>query len=455
MKSSSLTPLSAFAFVASALFVPPEWATISPSYTIRQALVSSRGEHVDLVIHAERPGDPIVRVQKRSLFRSSLAASGLDAAEIGDLFADELAAEGVSELETRRLLGGGFRVYEHFIDGLEGKAPFEDYENTTPSRYWTLVLPQNVQVVDTILQIEWFEDGLGGHAQLRFKVNAPLLLWPLNREEEPRFIDGDLIYALMALKTEHGSGWSAASGLTGNLATGYTFASTSHMAYTQTHRGYVEQHRLKLHPEQRQELFAHTLDEGTQARETQIYNLVYNSCINAVTRALAAVGAPVDAWHFNPYSLVSRLDASGLLDRSAPLASVNDEFVSPKRQLESPENAEALAMVRAYREWLESTAFEDASRLLARVIIEDQWTLAELNVAFGEMSALRRGDVTAAEAVARVRTALAGDDPNSPRAQRADRSVRRLVDGWFGIAVESGMEPEQLLRLLSNLNGAR
>ncbi len=279
-----------------------------------------------------------------------------------------------------QLLAGGYRVYGNFVDGLKGKNAFEPFQPTDPSELWQLYLPMKTQVTDTIFQLEWFRTSIGGHAQIRFKLSNPLLL--VSQETgELKFIEGDVVYALMALRTETGNqSWNAVTGLTGSFAASYMLATTSHMAGRQLRSddsSVVEQYRLNFTEAQKRNLFAYALQVGPRVGERDIYNLIYNSCINAALRAIRTIDSRVDAWEFNPYRVLPQLQSLGLVNETMP--TLNDEFLSPVRTLAEPANEATLQMVEKLRGVMATKTFEESIRTLAATVIEDRWTTAELN----------------------------------------------------------------------------
>lgn len=346
----------------------------------RQAPVPNAESRKDLTLFAAYPGDLIVITQKRSLLVASPEEHLLPSEQVINLYKEELTQK-MSPSQADTLLKSGFKVYKHFINGIKNKQTFEQVTASDRAQMWQLVVPNTIQVTSSILQLEWFSAGLGGHAQVRLKLSQPLLLISEDAPHTTQFIDGDIVYSLMALRTLNGADvWGPVTGLTGAFANTYMVASAAHMASIQTNvsnGSYIEQYEMNFSAQQNQNLLNYVLTNGSRAKENEIYNLIYNSCIQAALRALRTVDSRIDASEFNPYVVVPKLRQLGLIKKQ--LQSNNREFNSPVQSLRNSQNSENLALVAKLRPLMNSTVFSESIRLIAAVIIEDRWTASELN----------------------------------------------------------------------------
>ncbi|RYZ76176.1 MAG: DUF4105 domain-containing protein [Proteobacteria bacterium] len=350
-------------------------AQMTAQMLFKNAPVPTSSQLKDLRFFADQPGDSVVTVQRPSLNAVDASAALLSKSQIEQAFGAQIGAG-----QAAQVLSSGYRVFGNFVDGLKGKPEFAPFNAADPSELWQVIIPNRTTVNETILQLEWFRTSIGGHAQIRFKLSNPLLLVSQD-DGRTKFVDGDVIYALMALKTQNGSqNWNAVTGLTGAFASSYMLATSQHMAHRQLRAddsSFVEQYRLRLTSAQMQNMFSYALTVGPRVGEREIYNLIYNSCIQAALRAIKTVDARVDHWEFNPYNVVPELQGLGLISEQLP--SANDEFQSPVRTLQDPSNLKTLALVEKLRGVMATSIFSQSLRSLAAVIIEDRWTTVELN----------------------------------------------------------------------------
>jgi len=390
----------------------------------------------NLTIYADRPNDPLITNQKLSL---------------QEITFNELPMHLPS-------IKNGFRYFKNFIHGIEGRALFENVEVQDQAEFWFMALPTNVAVKKAILQMEWFKEGYGGHAQLRFVLDSPIVL--ISKKGEIQTISGDVVYTLQAIRSINGSQtWGPMTGLTGTFANTYSLASTQHMANIQAGVNFIEQHELNFGQSQRDAMFQYALGYGTQAKERELYNIIFNSCIQAVLDVVNIGDDAVNEWVFNPYSVVKHLNTLKLIKKNISLPSLNKEFNSPVQKLESPENKKMLDYVRANESKITSPIFEDSLRLLAQIILEDRWTLAELELAIESIEEASQAikangrDLSTEVLVQKVISAFRKIDPNHPRTLAARSSVLRLVHGLGEILKSNGMQVEDFLLMLSKLNG--
>ncbi|MGZ3726553.1 MAG: lipoprotein N-acyltransferase Lnb domain-containing protein [Pseudobdellovibrio sp.] len=346
---------------------------MSDKMLLSQAPVPNLQNRKDLMLYADKPSDILISGQKKSLTVVAPQDQLLTNDQILKLYSTQLGSSAD--------LTQGFKVYGNFIDGIKGKKAFDKVELTDQADMWQMVLLNSEQVQESILHLEWFNSGIGGHAQIRFKLSQPILLISQDDPSQTKWISGDIVYTLMALRTVNGNpDWGVATGLTGAFANSYSMATAAHMAAIQTNLdngSYVEQYQLKLSPMQNQSLLSNVLLVGSQAQEKEVYNLIYNSCIQAAMRALKSVDSRVDEWEFNPYMVLSDLQALGLIEKQLP--SVNQEFNSPVQSLQNAQNAKNLAIVGKLRPAMGKAVFSESLRTLADVIIEDRWSSVDLN----------------------------------------------------------------------------
>ncbi len=421
---------------------------MSDKMLLPQAPVPNMQNKKDLMLYADRPSDILIVDQKKSLRAVSTQEQLLPNSEIIKAFRSQLGRQ-LDEEEAALTLNQGFRVYANFIDGIKNKKAFDKVELTDQAEMWQMVMLNATQVEQSILHLEWFSSGIGGHAQLRFKLDKPLLLISQDEPRRVKWIEGDIVYTLQVIRTVGGgSGWGIVTGLTGALANAYIVASSAHMASIQTNLNngsYIEQYQLKLSQEQNQELLANVLQVGSEAQEKEVYNLIYNSCIQAVMRALKAVDARVDAWEFNPYQVLDSLKKVDIIEKQ--LASVNEEFKSPVQSLMNSQNAKSLYMVNKIRASMSSAAFSESLRTMADVIIEDRWSSAELSalievVAQLDLKTASLGDIQAAIAKAQFENKLPA---------KTTPSIQKLIMELAKVLQRNQLELKDLMAIFATI----
>lgn len=420
---------------------------MSEKMILRQVPAPSLDSRKDLTLYSQNPSDTIVVNQKRSLLAVAPSDQLISTERMMSLFKSELTKT-MSAEAADQILQPGLKVFTNFIDGIKNHQAFDKVELSDSAQMWQMVIPNSAQVQKSILHLEWFSTGIGGHAQIRFKLNTPLLLISLDAPHEVKFIQGDIVYALMALRTEHGSKfWGPVTGLTGAFANTYMVASSAHMASIQTNTSngsVVDQYELKLSSAQNQNLLNYALTNGERAKEHEIYNLIYNSCIQAALRAIKTVDARVDAYEFNPYEVVPDLQQLGLI--KAQLPTVNQEFHSPVQSLQTTENAKNLALVQKLRPLMPSPVFSESLRLLAEVIIEDRWSEPEVNQLVTAISQLNVSQLNGDN----LQSALNQLSTNVQLPAKTPASVKKLATEFFTILQRHHLEMKDLMGYLES-----
>jgi hypothetical protein len=456
--------------------------SIGHSYVVKAAPIPPHGMPHNLVLLSDRPGDPLIKVQKRSLKKIDLIGSGIDENLVAQYFRYQMSRT-MSDTEIDNLASGGFEVFSNFMHGMREKDAYDQIKTHDPTQFWILIWPKNMRVSSSLLQTEMFGTGIGGHAQLRLKLDAPLLLIP--QEYENRLsevlaqnesshvisridgsnikeilraenvssgrtviIPGDIVYTLMALRTQSGrDSWGPLTGLTGTFANSYSVGSAAYIASIQGNHNFISQYNLEFSAEQNQKLLEYVLSYPLQEGERQIYNLIYNSCIQTVMRALNHVDQRVDAWEFSPYSVVPSLQLLGIIDPNKIVISANEEFGAPVQQLETQENKKSLELVRANSSLIQSSLFKDGLRALAYVIIEDRWTYGELDSVF---STLKKQNHLLSLPIAQM-VSLVKD--NKALSQKSIASIEKLTATMIQVLQKNKLEIELLLAIMNNLNG--
>lgn len=338
-----------------------------------------------LTLHADRPGDALGLTGKRSLIEVPRSQVVQNDSQISNFLIK--AASGFNPPMPIAGLESQYRAYSNFMHGLVNTEPFSTaFQPKLVSNFWNLAVPANVKVKQAIFQIQWFGEGTGGHAQIRFLLDQPLAIFPQasggTGSLAPRVIPGDLVYTLFTLRSERGrQDWGAVTGLTGAFANAYSVGSTQTLAELQTGESLIEQYELNLNDSQLNALFAYALARGTRSGHSEIYNLVLNSCITAAMQALNVADSRVNPWIFNPYILRGELSKLNLLGRQ--LQSLNQEFNSPRLALETPSNRANLELVKKHHSAITSPQFQSAVQLIAFVVARDKWNAAELEFTIG------------------------------------------------------------------------
>ncbi|MFN8943721.1 MAG: hypothetical protein ACK5WZ_03760, partial [Pseudobdellovibrionaceae bacterium] len=452
------------------------------SYVVAQTPTPPSGVLRNLEIFSDKPGDLIIRNHKRSLQKVDLAELGVNQDQLKAYYQRSMSGL-LSAAQIEDLSREGFDLYKNFIHGILGRNAYEALETRDHGQFWVMVMPRQARIDSALLQLEMFGNGIGGHTQLRFKLNTPLLLIPQEKmnqfpghlsenksakviqridgqnirsvlgslsvsENQDHIIPGDVVYTLMALRTDKGhETWGPLTGLTGSFANSFSLASTAHMASVQANHSFIQQFELKLTSTQKQNLLNYVLTYSNQEKERQIYNVIYNSCIQATMRALDFADRRVDEWEFSPYSVVSHLASLGLIIPAQELDSVNAEFDAPMKTLETEENKASLDFLRKNMGLIQSAVFKDSLKVLALVIIEDRWTYNELNLVFDAIkSNAMNGSINVAQAQSQLQI-------NPSIKQKSAQSIIKIIQSVEKILKDNKVSLQFLLETLKNLNG--
>jgi hypothetical protein len=439
---------------------------MSRKFILKNAPVVSAEKNKDLTLISDKPNDKLIRVQKRSSIE--FANTPIPSFEIRNMFIEKTVSNKNKNYKIlkNQLYTNGFRVFNNFVHGMKSKRPFDKLVATDEAQFWFAIIPKDAVASESIFQMEWFGSGAGGHAQIRVKLNSPILLVDPNDDKKSQFIVGDFVYTLMAIGTENGQkSWGPLPGLTGVFANTYMLASTQHMANVQVHENYIEQFSLKLSSDQNQKLLGHVLNRGSEVAEKEIYNLVYNSCIHAALKAVNAARAGVDTWLFNPYLVVPHLKSLGII-AATPMISFNDEFKGPQRTIETPENKKALELINKNLNLIQSPAFQDSIRLLAQTVIEDRWTYNELDMiihliadSIGEVQKEKR-EVTAGNVLSVLNKKIKNLNDTSPQTaatnqklqEKAKKSIANMTVTFVKILRQNGMSMDELIEFIVGIN---
>lgn len=431
---------------------------MSPQMILKNAPVPSLDKPQTLVIKADKPNDTLITEQKKSLVRLQTSEVLISQEQIQNLYRAELGKQ-LTPAEVEKQISSGYVVYANFMDGIQGRAMYDKVELHDRANLYQIVVLNSNQVQKTILQMEWFNSGIGGHAQLRFKTTQPFLLISQDDPSRTRFIKGDVVYGLMAIRTEHGNTtWGAVTALTGSFANSYSLSTPEHMASIQLNvdnGSFMQQYEMKLSAQQSQNLFSNVLQTGSRAREREIYNLVFNNCVQAAMRALKTVDSRVDAWEFNPYEVVPQLKKLDLI--AEPMITANAEFKAPVQTLKSPANAQNLALAAKLQPVMDQPAFEQSLRVLAATLIQDGWTADELNTVFDvAQKAYAKASASAApvdynQLLAQVQTALEAQ-ASQPLIKKTEGSIQHAVQGLVQVLVQNKITIEQLMQFLTELS---
>lgn len=423
---------------------------MSEKMLLRQAPVPNLQNKKDLVLYADRPSDILIAGHKKSLIVINEQDQILSHDEILNSYSALLGRKHSASL-LANLLKQGYKVYGNFIDGIKGKRAFDKVEIQDQAEMWQMVLLNSAQVEQSILHMEWFSTGIGGHAQIRFKLDTPILLVSQDGSRRTKWIAGDIVYTLMALRTANGnSEWGVSTGLTGAFANSYSVASAAHMAAVQTNSdngSFIDQYLLNLSPMQNQSLLKNILQVGTVALEKEVYNLIYNSCIQAALRALKAVDARVDEWQFNPYMVLSDLQKLKLI--GPKLQSVNEEFNSPVKSLQNEQNAKNIALVKQMLPSMSQAVFAESLRTLAFVIIEDRWNSAELNAVMAVAMQIDLKQATPAQ----IQQVLMKAQSEKKLPPKTMQSAQKLVMTLSQVLQKNNMDIKQLVELFQANRG--
>jgi hypothetical protein len=302
-----------------------------------------------------------------------------------------------------------------FAHGVESyDLPFErPVQGNEKSRYWFAILPKSVQVTKSAIQVEWFSEGAGNHLQVHTSLNAPIFLIPENFKilesqsrwissqiedrrqngpldifgnmNQPVLIRGELIYALMGLKSQNGpQEFSFANGITGNLSVGKVLASAAHMATDQLSRNsYIQEYSLKLNSKENQRLLEYFLMNNQTGEITELYNTIFQNCIGEAIKAIQyataqrGYGYRVDADQYNPYTVPEYLMSLNLIGGD-PLI-LNKYYQAPVQEQVTPENEKVVREVNLLKPILKSTHFDYFVRQFAYETSLHNWKVEALN----------------------------------------------------------------------------
>ena len=135
----------------------------------------------------------------------------------------QLAIQNVvsNKTETKYKVTGinNFHVFGNFVAS----------QNTLSApEFFIAIIPKSAKPKDIILQAQWFAEGVGGHNQLRIKMNQSIVAIPQQSDiYTPITLDGDLTYTLQATRVQGGQKrWSPFVGIMGEFGVALQFYST-------------------------------------------------------------------------------------------------------------------------------------------------------------------------------------------------------------------------------------
>jgi hypothetical protein len=160
-------------------------------------------------------------------------------------------------------------------------------------KYWVAKIPKNA-VEDVIFQIQYYNvlpSPYTAHSQIRFRLKPgyEAILVPQSIGVAPTEIRmRDFVYAANAMLVEGGE-WNPATGLLDFFAIAHEFISLEDrikdaFEYKLTDR--VEQIRLALTPQQKQELLMSAILQGDRDRTNSMYDTLNKNCTSEVLRAV-------------------------------------------------------------------------------------------------------------------------------------------------------------------------
>jgi len=369
-----------------------QYPVLSKSTTV----LANTGERVEKVnLQAADQNQPKLRLAQKSSVR--FADSVLERKSQSDAVLSALVREKVNLERLNSAFGSSYNSLNdfyfvgNFAHGFQGlnvtNVTTMDLGIDVRANYYIAVIPKNFRVVDMMLQREWFSGGPGGHAQIRFKLSTPILLFNPNfnyadkiinltsssitweqrlaSSENVMLIPGDVVYSLMAVRYVGGpETWGITSGIGGAFANAYTLSSTDHIASMQTRENFVEQVRLKNASSVGKKILIGSLRFANRKKETEVYHLIFNSCITTVMKSLSFgySFSGLDLYTFNPYNFIEKL---GLLhdDNQSNVISLNDEYRS---QVKSPKN---FAVIQKNKNLIASAEFDTAIRRFAKELL--------------------------------------------------------------------------------------
>lgn len=404
-------------FLASSLlqlvFSGPAMALLAPRLQPQEDIKTNTGTQIEsITLHANSDQKPLLLVhQKRSI--DLIVPKAGNKSDLNLLQSRGITLDLLNQVFSKHSQSlEDYYFIDYFSHGYKDFKPEDVFKRSIvlkdETRYWTAIVPRDFIVNDIIVQRQWFDNEVGTHGQIRFKLNTPLLLFPQtevhqawnfsdirdfttdtdytkpnsqwkNRVSDfydrPQLLPGDLIYALMAIRYEGGpQNWDTASGLTGVFGIAYTLTSTDHMAVYQAGSDYVEQIRIKSPKDNGKAVLTAALRDANSRREKDIYHLIFNSCITTVLRVLS-FGYDLDQakisdkYSFNPYRFIENLKP--ITDTTVNLPSLNQEYAS------SVQKATLTPQVQSHLAQIQTDEFDLAARSFAKEILDLNY--AELN----------------------------------------------------------------------------
>lgn len=332
-------------------------------------------EMAQATLIANDPNEPeLITTQKKTL--QVISPKQLNAANNEFLNVILQISESTNSLATNL---ENYYIIDYFAHGFEKMKVQSDLnqkqELLDKAKYWVALIPKNTTVTQTLVQLEWFKEGVGGHGQIRYKLSDELilirreLLSNLNQKNiskiqikdfskqsslwQDRFltaspivkIPGDVTFTLMATRTVGGpTAWGPVSGLTGAFANALTLNSTDHIAVMQVQDNYVEQVELsntesnETVRQQAQASFEYAINYSNQVQETHIYHLIFNSCITAAMKILNADNQGfqnLNLFSFNPYTFIDEFKKNKTNNKTSSLnleygSKLTKRYVNPQ-----------------------------------------------------------------------------------------------------------------------------
>jgi hypothetical protein len=322
----------------------------------RENIFGYQTQQIEIELSAQKPNDPLMVNYRRPFLHAELK----DVLSKSDLSLEQINAIFGKDSRTS---SDQYQVIANFAHGFENyKSPFErEVSGKDNSIFWYAVFPKEVGVKSAGVQVEWFSDGLGNHMQLHLSLDSNILLIPqaspASKENRPRnfklytdrsnstsegailngfefddpengpvLIKGDIIYALMGLKSKNGlPQFSFVNGITGNLTVGLVMTSLIHMETDQMSRGsFIEEYPINQMNVNLNNTLAYILSQNKVNSDGiiagNLYNTVFQNCIKEVMKAIEAsldvdyaeynldLKIPkFDSDQFNPYTVAEYL----------------------------------------------------------------------------------------------------------------------------------------------------
>ncbi len=376
---------------------------------------------------------------------------------------DDFKREQFQKVAQKYSLHKKTMVVDNFLHGWVDKS-------ADIGRFWTAMIPTE-GVNDAILQVEWFDEGVGSHLQVRMKTDEPIFLVPqgytfpegwmgqikdfreindlslLNQVDNPMFIPGDIVYSLFGARTKQSdSPWSPLQGILGEYAYIKTMYSTSHAADFHAGRAYVEQYKIHAFRQQKNQMLSKAIHFSAENGTNAIYHTVFNSCFTAALELLASVGLAVDTNIFNPYSVLTKLQQEAVIARERMISLGEEYDIKKFPQLRNEGNAETVEMLEELSPVLASDMFDQIIRRFSYVLLKDKWTHDELLQVFSIFKSIPKDQNSVAEIKAYVSDALA-ESSISPR------KVQNLLSGlpWVFEDLTEIPHAGQIFNVLSQL----